>query len=234
LEYFFEKGRIIRYFIMSVFVLFIILNLFQFLQFNMGIIDAYRMTGKYYLAVFGKTHINKNDKKLLLVERSFEEKQKIPHDVTFKKSIIYSNYFEVPAGELNNHIVKDTVYKGKYSLKMDSTMMYSPGIEISYEDITACEYAWIRAIVYVYIPINYEDESPYFVMTFNHNNINYCWKGESLDKTAFKKGEWVKLSMDYMTPEVRSIEDKLKIYVWHRGKKAIYIDDISIEKYEPQ
>ena len=38
----------------------------------------------------------------------------------------------------------------------------------------------------------------------------------------------------YLTPEVRSEEDNLKIYLWHRGKQKIMIDDLRIHVYEPR
>lgn len=41
--------------------------------------------------------------------------------------------------------------------------------------------------------------------------------------------------MDYMRPifkrEKYKDKSKLQVYVWHRGKKEIYIDDLLIEKF---
>jgi len=233
LEYFFNRGKVLRYLILTVILVLSVINLFQFWQFNRGIIDAYRMTGKYYLAIFGKTHVNNEDKKLLLVERSFEEKEHLPADLQFRKSTIFYDGFETPVKELNTHIESDTIYTGKHSLRMDSILIYSPGPDIRYEDITHGEYAWIRATVFVYIPEGYNEELPCLVVTFNHKDVSYCWKGESPDKVTVKRGEWIKLSMDYMTPEVRSVKDDLKVFLWHRGKKMIYADDLKVEKFEP-
>jgi len=48
-----------------------------------------------------------------------------------------------------------------------------------------------------------------------------------------KPGKWNKIKLDYLTPEVRSKNDELKIHIWNKGKKTFYIDDINIELFEP-
>ena len=37
-----------------------------------------------------------------------------------------------------------------------------------------------------------------------------------------------------MTPEVRNQEDEINIYFWLRENKTFYIDDLSIDLYEPK
>lgn len=37
--------------------------------------------------------------------------------------------------------------------------------------------------------------------------------------------------MEYLTPEVRDVNDNLVVYAWLRGEKEIIIDDIKIECY---
>ena len=40
--------------------------------------------------------------------------------------------------------------------------------------------------------------------------------------------------MDYMTPEVRTQSDPVKVYVWYRGRGEIYIDNLMLEVFEPK
>ena len=46
--------------------------------------------------------------------------------------------------------------------------------------------------------------------------------------------KWLKYSFDYQTPEVRDINDDLKIYVWHRARMPILVKNLSIESFEPK
>jgi hypothetical protein len=44
----------------------------------------------------------------------------------------------------------------------------------------------------------------------------------------------ITLGIDYLTPEVRTKEDNLKVYLWHRGKKKVLLDDLIVYAYEPK
>ena len=53
----------------------------------------------------------------------------------------------------------------------------------------------------------------------------------NFEKYPTKKGEWNKLEFDYMTPYPYSEQDHFDVYIWHRGKKNIWLDDFRIEGY---
>jgi len=44
-----------------------------------------------------------------------------------------------------------------------------------------------------------------------------------------KPGQWNPMRMDYLTPEVRSTEDVVKVYFWLQGKTPVYIDNLKID-----
>jgi hypothetical protein len=44
-----------------------------------------------------------------------------------------------------------------------------------------------------------------------------------------KLNEWNRICFDYLTPEVRRKTDKLKVYIWHRGKGELFVDDLQVE-----
>jgi hypothetical protein len=40
--------------------------------------------------------------------------------------------------------------------------------------------------------------------------------------------------MYYLTPESPDPEDIIQVYVWYRGKKELYLDDLKIDLFEPK
>ena len=220
-----EKKRIIKILFFTIIFLLLILNLFQSWQFNKGIIKKERMTREYYFAVFGKTTVDKKNEKLLLVERSVESTEQIKNEEGFNKSILEFWDFE----EDKYH---DTIsFSGNGSFKMNKLKNFSPTVNIKYKDLTENYYAWIRANVNVYIPEIYSEAMPVLVITFQHKGKNYKYRTKTFEKDI-TKGQWNGLSLDYLTPEVRSKEDNLMVYIWHRGKSDIFIDDFEVDVFE--
>ncbi|MFA5418945.1 MAG: hypothetical protein WC341_10855 [Bacteroidales bacterium] len=215
--------------IFSIFaVCLIILNLFQTWQFENKIISAERMTMKYYFSVFGKTFVDKEDEKLLLVERGLEATEHFSQENEYTKRTLYNRDFED---------ISDTglvCHSGKGSFKMDSVIPFAPGPDIMYKEITANDHAWIRAGAWIYIPVNYSEELPLLILTFHHDSKPYKYRAQEIPAKEVVFGQWNYLTADYLTPEVRSVEDNLKVYIWHRGKNQIWIDDFFVDVYEPK
>ena len=89
----------------------------------------------------------------------------------------------------------------------------------------------------VYLSKEAVNNSVVLAAQFTHNGKGYNYKSIDLDKlrkkNIIKPNEWNKIKMDYLTPEVRSTKDILVIHIWNRSNTTIYIDDISIEVFEP-
>ena len=202
-------------------VFFITLNLFQSWQFKNGILSRERMTMEYYFRIFGQTKVNEKDKKLLLVERSTETFMEFNNEDDYRSEILYQNSFDTEQNE-------DKV------LVLDEKKRFSPGIDIKFKDLTNFDHAWIKGGVKIFIPDQYDGELPLFVATFHHKNKTYKYRSFVIKKDDIKLNDWNEIVFFYLTPEVRSEEDNLKIYLWHRGKQKIMIDDLRIHVYEPR
>ena len=217
--------------ILSVFT--ISLNLFQHLQERNGVLDGDRMTMAYYFLTFGKLNATGDDRKLLLVERSFSMKD----DLSGMNNLIKSNIgifdFENPSKDDLKHYSDKIKHSGPYSFILDSNTQYSPGLDEKYEDLTNKDYAWIHASVWMYMPKGTE-KLPDLVVSFHHHNYPYKFRTQAPAIGPDDYDKWVQVSMNYMTPEVRSATDNLKVFVWYQGKKPVYIDDMVIDKYEPK
>ncbi len=210
------------------------LNLFQHVQAYRGVLDGDRMTMEYYFRTFGKLSATDDDRKLLSVERAFTIGENMPGENNFYKTNIGNFDFEHDEGGDKNHYTNKIAHSGTSSLMMDSSMPYSPGIDIKYKDLTQKEYAWIRASVWMCVPKGALAQGsplcPQLVVSFHHQEQPY--KFRTAEPKEYDK--WVKVSIEYMTPEVRNDNDNLKVFVWYQGKQPVYIDDLEVAKFEPK
>ncbi|OFY96007.1 MAG: hypothetical protein A3K10_08385 [Bacteroidetes bacterium RIFCSPLOWO2_12_FULL_31_6] len=214
-----------RVFIYAIFLLLILINLFQSWQFENNILSKERMTMDYYFSIFGKTQVSENDKKLLLVNRATESFQEFNNTKDYQRKLIYENTF-------NDKI--DTLLNNNGEFFLDENNCFSPGIDIKYKDLTNCDHTWIKVSAKVFIPEKYDEAPPLLVACFNYKNQPYQYRTYEINKAELKYNDWNEIKFDYLTPEVRTKEDNLKIYLWHRGKQKIMLDDFIIYAFEPK
>ncbi len=213
---------------------FLFLNIFQTWQINDGIIHTSRMTKKYYWKVFLKTKIKEDDLNYLLVSRSYDGIEKMPDISSFNHTkLAIFDYEDSTETEFAGY--RDTTYShsGKYSLRIDSTNVFSPSYKRTYQSLTDKEYAWVRVSAYVYCSVDFKSNPASMVATFMHNEWNYKYTINDLGPANLETNKWNKVVLDYMTPEARLKTDYLSTYFWLRGKSPIYIDDMRIDLYEP-
>ncbi|MBE9512062.1 MAG: hypothetical protein IMY71_14430 [Bacteroidetes bacterium] len=229
LVYLNDKKKNFRIAIYFVLFAFITLNLFQTRQFIHGIINADRMTKDYYFKVFGKTHINEENKKLLLIKRSFDGKETFTNETEYVSKLLQKREFE----DLKTGTSTRFVFSGKKSVLLDSSTIYSPVIEASYLDITNQDHAWIRASAYIYPTVDIKTNPFSLVIHFEHNGYAYKYKAFDSEKMNLKLNEWNRVCFDYLTPEVRRKTNNLKVYIWLRGREELFVDDLQVDIFEP-
>ena len=229
------------------------LNQFQSWQYNRGIIHQERMTQAAYFNNFFKTdYLSPEDKKYFLVERASGAEEHFNIGSTYKKAHHFNVDFEegLPfedeetymkiARSVLNKPKKDKsfalsvsrAHSGKYSFEMNDSLEFSPAISKSFEEIVSQDYAWIRSGAWVFLEESIEPNEVFWINTFTYNGKNYKYRGHDLSTMNLKVGEWNYITSDYMTPEVRSKSDRLKVYLWNKNKKKLYLDDLQIDVYE--
>lgn len=235
IQYVFRKSIITKVIISTIFILLIVLNLFQAWQLRNSILSSNRMTYDYYVSSFGKTKVDYYKKaKLCLIDRS--KSDSLTNESHYKKSILKTFDFEQVA-KRSKYCTDSISYNGNYSYKIDSTIKFYSLLKIPYKDLTTSYYAWVRVNMFVYIDKDFANSSVKLAMFFSHKGKLYHHK--SIDFAKLRKNgkiqpdRWNKIKMDYLTPEIRSKNDILNIQLLNRGKKSVYIDDISIELFEP-
>lgn len=228
-----QKNTVIKLMFIVVISMFTLLNLFQFWQFHSDILKHDGVTRNYYLSIFGRTEIPENAEGFLLVGRSVTAFEQLQDTQNYHKKTIGLFLFDKPQDAENQIYTRDPQDSNRFCLALDSGNMYSPGAHIKYKNITGEYYAWIRSSVEVYIDSLYSEEMPVLVITFEHKGGSYKYFGGNLDVAKENRNTWKKFMFDYQTPEVRSKNDRLKVYVWHRGKRPVLIRNLRVDVFEP-
>lgn len=229
-----SSSRWLKIIVILLSVFFISLNSFQIWQLRHGILDASRMTRAYYFALFGQTTVTEEQKELLLVKRPATSKESIPVNIKFDSRELVQIDMENPQNGQESYYDTLIVHSGKYSFRMDSTRAFSPGFKIPFDELTKSNYAWIRATAYVYPTGDITGNDALLVITFSHRNKLYKYRVASINEQELhvKPNQWNKITLDYITPEVRTGHDKLETYIWYRGKANFYVDDFLMEVFE--
>ncbi len=207
--------------------LLLLLNIFQTMQYHYGTFEIDRMTKEYYFAVFGKLHSKPSDKKLLLIDRGFGG----PEHLANKEDYTYHFLTKI---DYENTTKKDATVanSGHYSFKMDSTTTYSPFIECPYKDMTKKDHLWIIVTAYVYPTMDVVKNPFNLTVCFVYNNSNYKYNTFNSDKMNLELNKWNKITFEYLTPEIRTKSDKLRVFFEHKGNETFYIDDVQVDYYE--
>jgi len=204
-----------------------LLNIFQTIQYANGTLNGDRMTRAYYFAVFGKLKSPEEDKKLLMVNRSFDTTELLANEADYTSRKLKELDFEA-----TDTIVSIPAYSGSSSFQLDSANIYTPAIESTYEQLTKKDHAWIKVTAFVF-PTEDFNQNPFsLVMHFNHKDYPYKYKAFDSEDMNLQINQWNKVTYFYLTPEVRKLYDNLKVYFWNRGTSKVYIDDWQVEVLE--
>jgi hypothetical protein len=204
------------------------LNLFQTVQYYKGVLHGDRMTREYYAATFGKLHATDSDRELLLIDRSFDGSE------SFRDTSSYVLTYSEKIDFNNAKLFASIVTQGDSSAcKLDSLTIYSPAIERAYEIITEKDHAWVRITADVFTT-EAPETNPFCVVThMTHKGHAYKYKTFESIEMNLELNRWNKISFDYLTPEIRRPSDPLKVYMWHMGKKPVFIDNLKVDVYTP-
>lgn len=192
----------------SLLVLFTALNIFQYWQFRETIIHPYRTTFAYYKEVFLKTSVPSNADDLLLVNRNFTQEVTLPDNFSAK----YDSTIWIQDLELQELDQKEYVYE-KWK---------------AFEDFTDKDHVFLKWRAKLTYPDSSLTEYPLLTITIDRNGGLYGYRYYSLKGN---EDGWVEAW--YLTPELRSKKDKIRIQIRNSNKTRIQISDIKIQVYIP-
>jgi len=194
------------------------LNLFQTWQWGTNIISRERMTRAYYAAIFGSLSVPADAERLLLVARAIEGEERLMDESGYRRHLIYRNAF-------------DDQPDGVFTLS--DKVPFSPGPDIAYRELTGKDHAWLRVSAKLWVADG-ATTAPLIVCAFHHQGPSYKYVTHSWDMSKVQRGAWNDLTFDYLTPEVRSANDNLKLYFWNQQGGVHRVDDLQVELFDPE
>jgi hypothetical protein len=191
-----SSSRWLKIIVVLLSIFFFALNSFQIWQLRHGILDASRMTRAYYFATFGRTMVTEEQKDLLMIKRPSTSREYLPENIDFDSHIPAVIDMENPKSGKESYYDSSFVHSGRYSFRMDSTMAFSPGFTIPFDELTKKDYAWVRATAYVYPTGNFVDNDALLVVAFSHRNKLYKYRCVSISEQEFdvKPNQWNKIT----------------------------------------
>ena len=210
------------------------LNLFQTWQFVRWIIPGDGMTWEYYKYSFFKTsYMTKEEEGYLELQRTYDPNEKFddknPH---YKKQFVCYHTMETTGPTSDSTFISQKHFlTGKQSFRLSEKVIYSPGIDLPFNEITDKDHAWMRFSIWFYTDHLLKENEADIVLTLNHKGTAYQYCTYRLDNTSYKLNRWNKMSVDYLTPLLQDEQDKVTGYVWYRGDKELFLDDVSVDAF---
>ncbi len=233
MQWIFQKKIWIRVFLLTLPAFFLLLNLFQTWQYTKKIIVAENMNREYYCAVFGRCVADSSGMNLLINDKVVL-KERIPVSGRYRISRIAGWDFETPvsgSGSLND----TTIYHGgKGSWLLSKAKPYSPGLSKTINEISPLDSVWLRVNAWLYFDCHPDENCVNLVFTCIHKSAPYKYIAHNL-AGKLKARTWNYISFDYQVPEYYpDRDDELTVYFWNSGERDCFLDDITIELFEPQ
>jgi hypothetical protein len=214
---------------------FVVLNLFQTWQYVHAVIPEDRMNWAYYKRIFFNRKVNDEDRKLMEVQRSYESTEHFGNKEDYNHRLLAYLDFDSLNTEFYDESKLDTTYhrSGRFSYRMPGDDEWGPRYKIQYDQLVPGDkdHAWLKVKVHYYTEGDIKDNPASLVINMPHFRYNLKYRGVDFEQLPFKPNEWNEIEFEYMTPFPYSETDHFEIYIWHRGKKPLWLDDISVEGY---
>jgi hypothetical protein len=225
LQYVMVRKKIVKISFAVILLFFILLNQFQWWQMKNYILDPYRSTKEYYWATFLKTKVTEADRAKLSIYRDFTGKMELTNPQDYQKSIIVDDNF--------NDTGKSGVMteEGNSFCRLAENQEFYLIFETPYRELTYQDHIWVKATMDVRFPEGFEGKLPCFVMTMERREGSYRYFAPEI-KIDGLFGQWKRIELDYLTPEIRNTRDRFKCYIWKRDKASFDVDNIKLELYK--
>ncbi len=210
------------------------LNLFQTWQYVNWIIPADRMNWAYYKRIWLKTEATAEDRSYMEIERSIGETEGFNNEKDYNRRTVGFFNFENVNSETIDQNRCDTFSLSKpYSFRYGPNEEWGPTFTIPYEYLLkeGDDHVWLRVSLDYYAGSDIKDNITSLVINMPHGKYLLKYRSFDFDKYPFVSNAWNHIAFDYMTPFPYLESDKIELYLWHRGKKSLYIDNLHIEAF---
>jgi hypothetical protein len=196
------------------------LSVFYQWQYFHGIIDSYRMTKAYFAKIFLTTEKNPQWDHLLLISRSFDGIN------TFDES----KYIKV--NEWNQLVSGSAEKADSAAFVLYHEREFSPPVEFQYGRVTAKDHLWFAFSGFARADTLQQGEVLRVVITATHQGGAYGYTAIDLPADSLMRPEGFHFKYHYLTPDMRSGDDKISFYCWYVGNHHAWVSDFRIEAFE--
>jgi hypothetical protein len=212
IQWIWTKNQYIRLSFATVVVFFIFLNQFQWWQFRNYILDATRMTKEYYWAIFLKTGADEKTRELLLINRSYNADE--VH--------VLKNVDDYQSRSLLFNDVMESRTENNENIEFIHT------VSVPYKKLTKQDHCYVRFQFDYLLPDSVKQDA-FFAVMMNRENGDYENKYFRLENVS---DNWKQFDTLFLTPEVRSVDDLLKCFIWNPNKQTVEAKNLRISVLE--
>jgi len=231
-QWIWQRRRITRIFLVTAAGLLVLLNLFQTWQFGRSIIVPEKMTGKYYLAAFGRTSALPSNTGLT-GSPGPALNDTIPGNMPVTCTKVNSFDFEQAGNDWDAHRSGRYAHSGRFSLRMSPEFSFSPGMIVPVRQLTSTDSSWIRATAHFFYTCKPAENILFLVITCLHDGVPYKYRAARMMDERFRPWCWNTVTMSYLLPLPAYPDDAVNVYFWNFGQNECYIDDFRIDLCKP-
>jgi hypothetical protein len=125
----------------------------------------------------------------------------------------------------SSSVVKGFAHSGSFASKLDSSNMFSFGMQSLVENLSKDKPKEVHVKLWVYSLKPNPDAT--IVIAINNNGQSRYWKNSALNGVT-KAKEWTEVSASFDLPANLDSKDELSVFVWNPKQQDLYIDDLNV------
>ena len=215
------------------FAMLISLNLFQTWQFRVKILNPWFTSTEYYKAVFLKTHPDKTTRSLQDFD-NIDMSTYLANEGDFAVTTKMFFDFENGPHDCDSHIQNVFAFSGTKALRLDPNMQTTPGGNIKSSMLPSSYPLGLRLSAMVYSETGFKNANADLIISLKHNGQCYRYHSCALQELNLVQGKWNSVKLDYVIPRAFDQDDEVVSSIWYHGDKALFVDDLKLELFEPK
>lgn len=228
-----KQKLLFRLALIPILAFFIWLSAIQRYQIIMEILHSSRMSKEYYWQVFGKHRISLEDLKLLRPD-AYEDDlngNRITNESKYEARELISYTFD------HNGNSTDPLDSANRVFELNSENPYSPNVKMPHRDISDNDLVWYRISFMYLFEEQPKDMDILLVATYTYQGIRKMAKGKAYKYRTFPLSTitpdtWHYFEIDYLSPEISTVDDRFESYLWNRGIAKVKIDDFKVQVFD--
>ncbi|MDP4281152.1 MAG: hypothetical protein Q8867_03290 [Bacteroidota bacterium] len=127
-------------------------------------------------------------------------------------------------------LVSDPVHSPSHSYKIPENEEFNPGFTLLCKEVPGQSRIFrVEVSLFVNPTCSFKDNPTALVISLENEKESYSYHSLPLENLSLPLNQWSEVKMHALFPEAKSGNDKIKIYLWHKGKKSYFLDDMKAD-----